>query len=205
MVEVLRQQEEVLLQEDVLSVSQKEDELVVLFLESEYEQECLDFPYDAPSFDKDAALWAARLVHVAAHLVLFRKDDQEKLGSHIVSYPAQIKAGAMLSADLMLRFLPDLIVELEHIDMEDPLIPMLKQVLRSFPYSAMLYSFDDNEIDYSSLLGNKCLEQLSVNRIVANRKTEALKTEGLKSLLQANVGIYAAELLGNFEIENKKE
>lgn len=205
MVEVVRQQEEILLQEAGVSVSQKEDEQVVLFLEAEYAHECLNYPHNPPPFDKAAALWAARIIQVAAHLVLFRKEDQEQLGNYILAYPAQLNASAMLSADIMLRFLPDLIRELELIDADDPLILLLKNILKPFPYSALLYPFDENEVDYIPLSEGKCLEQLAVNRIIDHRKTEALKNQRLKSLLQADVGLYAAQLLGNFEIENKKE
>lgn len=204
MVRSVRQQEEVLLHGQGASFNTAENEQVTAFLQEEYARESQEYPGSPPAYQADAALWAAKLVYISAQLILYRKENPEALRNKIHPYPAPIQAASMLSADLMLRFLPDLLIQLRAIDATDPLLPMLESILQQWPYSALVHPFEEDHLDYSLLNSHPCLAQLAVNRIVVNRKTEALKQPELQALLKANVGLYSNELLGNFTFENKE-
>lgn len=205
MVKGVRMHQEVLLHGKAVPFTAQEDEQVLAFLRDEYATESLTYPYTAPEFDEEAALWAAKVLYSSAQLLLYRTEAPENLRNTIQPYHGQVTEQSMISADLMLRFLPDLLTELKAIDEEDLLVGLLEGILEKWPYSALAYAFEEKTPEYQLLVGDPCLKQLAVNRIVAYRKTEALEQPELKAMLKANMGLYGDSLLGNFKLENKEE
>jgi MoxR-vWA-beta-propeller ternary system domain bpX4 len=57
--DTLRNAEEILLYANAVQIPSQELELAAAFLETEYDNECLGYPGQAPAFDA-AALWAAK-------------------------------------------------------------------------------------------------------------------------------------------------
>ena len=193
MIQNLRQNEEIMLYGNVLNISEQDAHDVVAFLKNEYRQEALSYPYEAPIFDENAALWAAKLAYIAAQLILYRKDDDADLETLLPDYQNIKTPSSILSADLCLRFLPDMIIQLKIIDSADRLIEVLENHLFQAPFSGLNYPLDIEKMDFSNIDANKCVMQLFCNRIIENKYLKLAEHSVFKDWIQANLGIFAKE------------
>jgi hypothetical protein len=72
-------------------------------------EDCLDLPRTAPVFEAAAALWAAQYLYYAAVLAVVRELDEAAIAAHLPEFGGQASPAASYSADLSLRYLPDLL------------------------------------------------------------------------------------------------
>lgn len=161
------------------------------YLEEIYHQESLDFPHQAPPFDAEAAIWAAELLYHAAQAILNRKATLEELTPLFEGYGGEKTAGAILSVDLCLRFVPDLLEKLKLINPDDGLILLLELQLEQWPYSAVGYAtqgLPQQELD------NPCVCQLYVDRIIAHKDTSLLVVPALVQAVKASLGAYQQKI-----------
>ncbi len=186
----LRQEEHLVIHDDVLKTTKKEDEDIVLFLEQEYENECLNYPFTLPKFNATAALWASKIVYYSSLLLLHRNNTQKDLNSLFPYFNNTIDASALLSADLCLRFLPQINSELKGIDTKDPLISILDIILNTWHYSAIHNDCIPPKIDYKHFFKDECLTQLYLNRIVERKIIKWAETPYINSLLHKRFGYY---------------
>lgn len=186
----MRSVEHAIIYEKKLEVSKEEAQEVIELLKDEYEKEKLNYPFEAPVFDEAAALWASKIVYFATQLVLNREDTISKMNVLFPDYAHSMTASAMLSADLCLRFLERLLMQLQIMDADDLIIPVLEQKLKQFPYSGIGYDFDLENIDVSIVLSNTCLTQLFLDRVVEKKDLKMAHLEAIKPLLLANFGDY---------------
>ena len=186
-----------MLYDNILSISEEEKASAILFLRKEYLQESLDFPYQAPLFDDNAALWAAKTVYIAAQLMLYREHKAVDLRELLPDYEREMSPAAILSADLYLRFLPDMLIQLKMIDSEDKLIEILEKMLEKWHYSGIKYDFEIEKLDFEIIEKDLCVKQMYVNRVVFYKKNKLTEHPILQPLLLANVGIHAGVLIKN--------
>lgn len=198
MISHLRHTEDIMLYGNILRVGVNEEKEAILFLEKEYAIEALDYPYEAPPFDEGAALWAAKTVYVAAQLILYRENKNEDLVSLLPDFTGEKDAKAQLSADLCLRFLPNMVIQLKVIDSDDELIEVLENILKQWHYSAINYPLQTDTLDHHYILENACLKQLYVNRIVEYKKIKPAMLPAYRELIKANMGIYTKEFWNEF-------
>lgn len=196
----LHQQEEVLLYSNILDISLDEQQAVIQYLKEYYAQESLDYPYIAPSFNGDAALWAAHTLYMANQLLLFRENKQEDLAKMLPFYVYEITPSAIASADLTLRFLPDVIKKLADIDPEDPLIPILEGHLHVWHYSSVNYELE-TDLAFSTIQKNDCLMQLYSNRIIQYQRKDLAFHEVFHAQIIASLGMHAGHFWKDFELE----
>ncbi len=197
---MLRQQEEIMLYGHVLYVNEQEAAEVLAFLKHEFQQESLSYPYKVPNFDESSALWAAKLVYIAAQLILYRKDNEADLATLLPNFSEKMTPDALLSADLCLRFLPSMIVQLKLIDPEDKLVDILENHLHNWHYSGVNYPLQIEKCDFNSISENKCVMQLYCNRIIAHKKGTLAKHPFFNDWIQANLGIFPKEFWGNLQV-----
>jgi MoxR-vWA-beta-propeller ternary system domain bpX4 len=194
MIQHLRQQEEILLYNNVLLVNAADEAATLTFLAHEYQTEALDFPHIPPVFDEQAALWAAKTVYIAAQLMLFRTQKTAELSDLLPAFANEITPSAIVSADLCLRFLPDMLTQLKGIDSQDGLIDILENTLSQWHYSGIQYGVNTENTDFSLLKNNDCLLQLYANRITFFKKMRLAQHPAFQSIIAANMGIYGSEL-----------
>lgn len=186
----IRSIEQAIIYENKLEVSKTEEKEVVEFLQDEYEKEKLNYPFQAPPYDASAALWASEIVYFATQLLLNRQDTLDKIDNLFPFYNKPVTDSVLLSADLCLRFLPQLIVQLKHMDADDEIIPVLEQILIQFPYSCIGYEIDIETIGLNTVLSNACLSQLFLDRVVEKKDKKLANLNQIKPLLLANFGNY---------------
>ncbi len=201
MIKNLRQNEDVMLYNNILKVNEIETEIAIEFLKKEYQNETLNFPFQSPDFDKNAALWAAKTVYISAQLILYRENKSEDIPTLLPDFQDTISPSSILSADLCLRFLPDMLVQLKFFDSEDPLVEILEKILSQWHYSGINSPLEIDKLDFTVIDSDDCLRQLYINRIIENKSLNLAKLPPFKDNILANLGIYGKEFWKEFSLE----
>ncbi len=186
--DTLRSREEVLLYANAIQIPQQELELAAAFLETEYDNECLGYPGQAPAFDAAAAVWAAKTVYTAAQLLLYRKDKEADIPTMLPAYEGAVTAGAILSADICLRFLPDVVQMARNIDADDVLVTILAAHLQQWHYSAIGHLSETEGLDFLVIIANPCLQQLYADRVIARKDKKLANLAEMAPLVKAALG-----------------
>lgn len=186
----LRTNEEVILYTRLIPIETEEESLIADFLETEYSNECLEYPHQPPAFDKEAALWGARTLYTAAQLLLYRDQPAEHIPELLPAYPAAITPAAMLSADLCLRFLPQVLDQVKRIDPDDPLIPVLENLLTTWHYSGIRAPLPQLPGSLAMVFSNTSLQQLYINRIISKKAIQLAAIPTLNIFVKATLGNY---------------
>ncbi|HLP12312.1 MAG TPA: hypothetical protein VK177_10310 [Flavobacteriales bacterium] len=194
MLQHLYQREEIILYCNLLEIPREEKIAVNLFCQNMYENECWDYPHKAPAFHAEAAAWAAQTVYLSAQLMLYRNNKPGDLQALMQPFTGEISASSMLSADLFLRFLPDVLVHLKMIEFDDALPAILEGFLKTFHYSGVRHDLNLDELDFTVVEKDACLRQLYVNRIIKEKKTRLANHPALAAHVKASLGNYKKEL-----------
>ena len=175
---------------DFKTLSEKEEKEAEDFFESEFEKERLDFLSDKIPFNKEAAIWAAKILYHSAQLYLIRKDTAKDLEKQIPQYQDEKDVSAILSADLSLRFLPQLLDALQITDSTDPLVKILENILQQFHYSGIGLDLNLEKINWEEELKNKTYRKLYLERIVGKKAYKLAEIPYINQLLIAEFGMY---------------
>lgn len=191
MITTLRADEAIVLYGYLLDVTEADCALVQAFLSAEYAREALDYPYTAPAFDPEAALWAAKTVYTAAQLMLYREHNVSDLETLFPSFQGEMNASTALSADLCLRFVPALLHQVELIDPDDKLIPLLRKELHHWHYSGVGYPLNTEETDFTAVTESPCWMRLYCDRITQHRNEKLALHPAFSRQILADLGDYA--------------
>lgn len=187
-ISLLRNTEEMLLFQSIPSIPDEAAGDVMLFLETEYDNERLEYPYVPPSFDAAAALWAAKTVYHAAQLILYRMHKEEALADLLPAYQGTITPSAILSADLCLRFIKVLLVQIKRIDPEDTIIAHLETHLVRWHYSGIGYPMPEEQLQWDIIHSDPCLKQLYIDRIIQTKDKHLATLPALRADVLASMG-----------------
>lgn len=171
----LRTEEEILIHSSSFKESEEADRDITLYLEQAYNNEVLNYPDDPPAYHEAAALWGAKTVYIASNLLLNRNDLPENLPTLIRPFEGENTEGAILSIDLCLRFLPEIVSQAKKIDPEDPMIEILESQLKTWHYSAIGYFDDLTGISFDKILIDNCLSKLYLDRIIMNKARQYME------------------------------
>lgn len=199
MIKTLRENEAVVLYHNVLKIKSHDRNATLDFLKNAYAAEQVNYPFLSPGFNEEAAIWAAEVVYLSAQLILYRKDKPIDLQKLIPAETLACNSSTILSADLCLRFLPDMITELKIIDPEDKLIEILEGILKKWHYSGVNFEQDLTELDLEPVLANQCLKQLYADRIVLYKQKKWAAIPLFNKMIEGNLGIHAPELWSDFK------
>ncbi len=191
----LRQQEALLLHGHLTTIAPDDEAATLRFLQSEYENEQLDYPHEPPTFHPETALWAAKYLFIAAQLLLHRQHETKKLPTLLPVFEGYLSAQAILSADLCLRFVPALLDQLKAIDPEDELIQLLQAQLQRWHYSGVPKIKNTEDIDLTAITTNPCLHQLYIDRVVRHKNKVLSEHPALQPGINASLGLYSELLM----------
>lgn len=187
----IRTKEEVILYDELMTISEEELLKVAEFLEAEFKKEVNNHQDNSIEFDKNAAIWAAKITYFSWQLLLNRKNTFKEIEKYLEKYKRVINESAIISADLCLRFLPQVVLDLKQIDNDDPIVSVLNDILQEFPYSAIGYGIVSVEIFEQQLIKNSTnLTLLFLNRIVERRDFAFASSLYWKRQLQVFFGDY---------------
>ncbi|VEH18961.1 Uncharacterised protein [Chryseobacterium nakagawai] len=187
---LLRKNECITLFSSIQTISQKEEAEAEVYFETEFEKERLEFLYDRIICNKITAVWAAKILYHSAQLYLIRENTASNLENLIPAYKGPRDVSSILSADLSLRFLPEVIVALNSVDPEDPLIKMLEDILTEFHYSAIGYDLDLEVVNWQEELKDRTYRKLYLERIVDKKDYKLAEIPFINTLLIAEFGMH---------------
>jgi len=187
---LLRKEGSMTIFSDIKSISQKEEKDVADYFESEFEKERLEFLSDKINCSRETAVWAAKVLYHSSQLHLIRENTAKDLNQLIPSFKGERDISSILSADLSLRFLPQIISVLHDVDSEDLLIKMLKIILQQFHYSGIGYDLDLENINWEEELKDKTYRKLYLERIVQKKAYNLAEIPYINQLLIAEFGMY---------------
>jgi uncharacterized protein YqgQ len=199
----LRTNEEITIYDKLLNFSDEDVLLVKDFLEIEYESELLNVPSGAPLFNANAAVWAAKVIYTACQLILYRENKEEELANLFPSYTREINATAIFSADLCLRFLPQIITETKHVDPDDKLIHILETFLVQWHFSGIGYDLKTTALNFETIFANECLQKLYVDRVVEKKDTAKASLPIVQEKIKEIFGIYGLHFWKELKLENE--
>jgi MoxR-vWA-beta-propeller ternary system domain bpX4 len=198
----LRSNEEIILYDKMLDISEDDEELVKSFLLIEYDGEKENYPYTAPAYDANAALWAAKIVYTTSQLMLYREHKIEELKALLPEYEGELNASAILSSDLCLRFLPQILNETKYIDPDDELISLVEKYLKDWHYSSIGYPINADKLAFDVIASNKCLQQMYVDRIITRKDAKRATFSFTHEKIKETMGDYAYEFWNDLKTEN---
>lgn len=187
---LLRKDECITIFADIKKISPKEEQEAADYFETEFEKERLEFLSDQILFDKEAAVWAAKILYHSVQLYLIRENTEKDLKKLIPEFRGQFTLSSKLSADLSLRFLPQIIVSLKNVDPNDPLVALLENTLKQFHYSGIEIELDLENINWEEELKDKTYRKLYLERIVENKVYRLAEIPYINKLLNAEFGWY---------------
>lgn len=187
---MLRKDECITIFTDIQEISKKEELDAADYFESEFEKERLEFLSDTIKCNRETAVWAAKVLYHSAQLHLIRKGTGKNLDTLIPKYKGAKDVAAILSADLSLRFLPQIITVLQVADPEDALVKMLDEILSQFHYSGVGYDLDLEKVNWEEELKDKTYRKLYLERIVEKKAYKLAEIPYINHLLIAEFGMY---------------
>jgi hypothetical protein len=155
-----------------------------------------ELAHDPPPLSRQAAAWALTVLYRACRALVFREIDAKTVAQHL-SRPCPLPPSPSVcySADLSLRYLPDVLALARGIAPDDPLVAGLLALARAWPLSSVGVA-DPGDIDPSPFLADPSLLQLYVDRIIersdASRLGHALVREATRAALGAIPSLAAA-------------
>lgn len=199
----LRDEEEVLLFNFLPKIPEEEEMAVLVYLETEFDRECLEYPFEPPVFDGKAALWAAKIVYSSTQLLLNRKNLPEVAEYYLPIYEEPCTISSILSADLCLRFLTEVLSQSKLIDADDEVIDLLGNHLTIWHYSGIRRQPEIPEFNLEIILKSLCLTQLYVDRIIKREASIYFENEKLRELVIASLGDYRTAFWSELIVHGK--
>lgn len=187
----LRTNEEIILYDKLIYFKDDDESLVKEFLQIEFDVESINHPFSSPKYNAEAAIWAAKIVYTACQILLYRVHKTTELTALLPLFHQPITSESILSADLCLRFLPQILADAKRIDPEDPLIPHLESILIQWHYSGIGIELDLENLNFDSIFGNPCLEQLYLDRVIEKKDRKRVQLPQLHEKIRATLGNYA--------------
>lgn len=201
---LLRKDECITIFSDLKEISKKEEQDAADYFESEFEKERLEFLSDQISCNKETAVWAAKVLYHSAQLFLIRENTAKDLNKLIPQYKGMRDISSILSADLSLRFLPQIIAALQNTDPEDPLIELLENILHQFHYSGVGLDLNLEKINWEEELKERTYRKLYLERIVEKKAYKLAEIPYINQLLIAEFGMYKDVFWRELKISNEE-
>lgn len=186
----LRTVQQFVIREKIYKVNKSEEKEILEFLEMEFEEEMYNFPTTDLVFDKEAALWASKIVYYSGQLIFYRENKLSELVEMLPPIDIGYSPSSVLSADLCLRFLPDIVEELKTIDSDDHIIPTLESILKQCHYSAIGYSLEISEENLANYLNEPSLKWMYLSKVVKTKDIKLAQNSLIKQELKNYMGHY---------------
>ena len=187
---LLRKNECITLFSNLQEISSKEESEAGDYFETEFEKERLEFLSDQLTCNREAAVWAAKVLYHSAQLYLIRENTEKNIDTLVSGFKGKREVSSILSADLSLRFLPQITLALNAVDPEDHLITMLDDILSEFHYSGIGYDLDLKAVNWKEELKDPTYRKLYLERIVEKKDYKLAEIPFINTLLIAEFGMH---------------
>lgn len=164
-----------------------------------YERDRYNMPATVPAFDPEAARWAATYLYRTIQFMMMRDLGPELLEEHLQEYDKPLDATVMYSADLMLRFLPDVYKLARGLSPDDPLVMRMKTTAALFPLSSVSIEIPD-DTDLRVVMNHESLRLAYTDRIIRHKNYQRVCTDELREAVKTALGDEAEKLWPEFRL-----
>ena len=149
-----------------------------------------EMAFDPPALDPPSAMWALTVLYRACQALVFREIDAASVERGLAApCPQPPSPLVCYSADLSLRYVPDLLSLARGIAPDDPLVAGLTALARAWPLSSVgVPGLDD--VDASAFVDHPSLRQLYVDRIIERGDVSRLKHPAVRAAVGEALGAY---------------
>ncbi|QJB35817.1 hypothetical protein HF329_32740 [Chitinophaga oryzae] len=162
-----------------------------------YQHDLIDMPGEAPAFDNDTALWAAGFIYRAAQLIRSRPSGNNGIEQWLPKHAGATGPEAIYSADLCLRYLPDLLSIAKKLAPADPLVQRLTETAAQWPFSSTGMNIYP-AAPVTAITEHPSLLQAYTDRIIASKDTGRCNDPVVMTAVKASLGSYADLLWPGF-------
>lgn len=163
-----------------------------------YHNDILEMPGTAPAFDPGAALWAAQYIYRIVQLAMLRAAGKEEMMQWLTPYPSAPVAASIYSADLCLRYLPDLFSLSKGLAPDDPLVEQIRETAMQWPFSSTGMNLPGRG-DITAIVSSSSLLQAYADRIIATRDLNRCNNAAVQNMVTASLGNYASILWPDYK------
>lgn len=147
-----------------------------------------ELAFDPPAVDPAAAGWAVTVLYRGCQALVFRDIDADAVRDALSRpCPSAASPAVCFSADLALRYLPDLLSLARGIAADDPLVAGLTDLARRWPLSSVGVK-ELGAVDVSPFMDHSSLRQLYVDRIIERGDTSRLADPLVREAVRAALG-----------------
>lgn len=163
-------------------------------LEKYYAADTQNMPGNAPEFNAPAALWGSATVYYAMQFLLLRNLTAEQVSETLKPFAHSISPAEVYSADMALRYLPDLINAAKGLAPDDPLVARLNEIAIAWPFSSVGVKLNTAVPLSEVIKGSASLQTEYIDRIVAKRDKYRLADNETKLAVTQALGQYSEQL-----------
>ncbi|MBV7532269.1 hypothetical protein [Chitinophaga sp. sic0106] len=166
-------------------------------LQTYYHNDVQDMPGTAPAFHVDAAVWSATYIYRAAQLTAIRTLGEGDIANLLIPFSGTVNAATIYSADLCLRYLPDLTGLSKSLSPKDKLVEQLLETAAQWPFSSTGIKIPANEIP-DPLWQHPSLLAAYADRIIVTRDQSRLHHPAVLQAVLKALGHYQEILWPGF-------
>ena len=185
-------QGEVIIAPLITEIGEKDQQLAKTILQQAYDKAIQNMPHQAPAYDADAAVWAARYLYRTIQLILIRHLDAAAVQKHLQAYTGTQNAASIYSMDLSFRYLPKLFHLAKGLAPSDVLVDYLNQLALKYPFSSVGVELKE-PAEHALILEHPSLKVAYIDRII--------EAKDRKRIEQYQLAPYIAEVLGDYQKE----
>ncbi len=170
---------------------------------------CEEIAGPALAFDEAAARWGAAILFRAAWFYLHRDADATQMTVLLaVPLPVPVTAAALLSADLTLRYLPEMYRLARTLAPGDPLLAALQNLAAAQPLSGAGLPPEEDRIRtpeaaaWQAMRAHSGLWRLFIDRVIAAQARWWLSHPDVKTAVRRAAGAFARELVPSLDLSD---
>jgi hypothetical protein len=176
-------------QTGIIDFALEDEQEAIQLLQQYYHEDIQEMPATAPSFNQQAALWAAKYFYTAVQLTVLRDEAEEVIKEKLIPFSESMDAAAMYSADLILRYLPSLLQLAKGLSPADVLVKALEQTAAAWPFSSI--GIDTGEIKNEAMIfSDASLSIAYTDRLIAARDIKRIAGAEIKEHILSAAGMH---------------
>lgn len=186
---------EVTVANDFVDFSAEEMDEASLLLELRHQEDRTHMPGKMPDFHGEAAAWAAITTYRITQLIMLRKVDD--IARWFLPFAQDKTAETIYSADLSLRYIPQLLKLTKALAPDDPLGEKILEVAYSWPYSSVGIGLE-KEVDITKLHAHTSLFQSYIDRIIHHNAKDRATHPNVIQGIRMSLGMFPDDTWSEF-------
>jgi hypothetical protein len=162
-------------------------------LQHYHAEDAQEMPLAAPEFSPDAAIWAAKYLYYATQFTMLRDLGDEQVLAHLTEFTGPLTPEAIYSADLTLRYLPDVLHLAKGLAPDDVLVKCMKNILAQWPFSSVGMT-EIEQVNNQPVLEHDSLKYAYIDRIIKHKDIQRAGEEPVAELIREALGEHSAVL-----------